>query len=101
MSAASDAADFRLTASHAGEERLLEVRQNGADRYEFAYSDYRDWNNPLHPAEAFYAGRMTEKKNGDIVSDITTTMTETGQMYVVMPVPASIKTAMTPTHPGE
>jgi hypothetical protein len=29
------------------------VVKNDADTYEFTYSDYRDWNNPLHPAEAF------------------------------------------------
>ena len=74
------------------------VVKNGADTYEFTYSDYKDWNNPLHPAEAFYAGKMTEKKNGTVVRDITTTETETGQMYVVMPVPASVKAAIRPTH---
>jgi hypothetical protein len=74
------------------------VVENGADTYEFAYSDYKDWNNPLHPAEAFFAGTMMEKKNGTVVRDIRTTMTETGQMYVVMPVPASVQAAITPTH---
>ena len=74
------------------------VVKNGADTYEFTYSDYKDWNNPLHPAEAFYAGKMTEKKNGTVVRDITTRETETGQMYVVMPVPASVKAAIRPTH---
>jgi hypothetical protein len=74
------------------------VVKNGADTHEFTYSDYKDWNNPLHPAEAFYAGKMTEKKNGTVVRDITTTETETGQMYVVMPVPASVKAAIKPTH---
>jgi hypothetical protein len=74
------------------------VVKNGADTYEFTYSNYKDWNNPLHPAEAFYAGKMTEKKNGAVVRDITTTVTETGQMYVVMPVPASVKAAIRPTH---
>ncbi|HLI86937.1 MAG TPA: hypothetical protein VKV17_23725 [Bryobacteraceae bacterium] len=75
-------------------ERVL-VKQ-GAKTYEFLYSDYRDWNNPLNPAEAFYAGRMIEKHNGTVVRDITTTQTETGQMYVIMPVPASVKAAITP-----
>src|SRR6185503_15331823 len=70
------------------------VVKNGADTYEFTYSDYKDWNNPLHPAEAFYAGRMIERLNGAMVRDITTTLTETGQMYVVMPVPASVKAAI-------
>src|SRR5262245_65617831 len=40
---------------------------------------------------------MTERRNGTVVRDITTTVTETGQMYVVMPVPASVKAAITPT----
>src|SRR5262249_53000139 len=74
------------------------VVKNGANTYEFTYSNYKDWNNPLNPAEAFYAGKMTEKKNGTAVRDITTTLTETGQMYVVMPVPASVKAAIKPTN---
>jgi hypothetical protein len=73
------------------------VVKHGANTYEFTYSDYKDWNNPLNPAEAMYAGRMTEKKNGAVVRDITTTLTETGQMYVVVPVPASVKAAIKPT----
>jgi hypothetical protein len=74
------------------------VVKNGANTYEFTYSDYKDWNNPLNPAEALYAGKMTEKKNGTLVRDITTTVTETAQMYVVVPVPASVKAAMKPTN---
>ena len=73
------------------------VVKHGANTYEFAYSGYKDWNNPLNPAEAFYAGRMIEKKNGTVIRDIQTTVTETGQMYVVVPVPASIKAAIKPT----
>ena len=73
------------------------VVKDGANTTEFTYSDYRDWNNPLHPAEAFYAGRMIERLNGAVVRDVTTTLTETGQMYVVMPVPASVKAAIKPT----
>ena len=74
------------------------VVKQGAKTYEFAYSNYKDWNNPLNPAEAFYAGRMIEKQNGAVVRDITTTLTETAQMYVVMPVPASVKAAIQPTN---
>jgi hypothetical protein len=74
------------------------VVKHGAKTYEFTYSNYKDWNNPLNPAEAFYAGRMIEKQNGAVVRDITTTLTETGQMYVVMPVPASVKAAIRPTN---
>jgi hypothetical protein len=74
------------------------VVKNGANTYDFTYSDYRDWNNPLNPAEAFYAGKMTEKKNGTVVRDIATTQTETGQMYVVVPVPATVKAAIKPVN---
>ena len=74
------------------------VVKQGAKTYEFTYSNYKDWNNPLNPAEAFYAGRMIEKQNGAVVRDITTTLTETAQMYVVMPVPASVKAAIKPTN---
>jgi hypothetical protein len=73
------------------------VVRHGTNTTEFVYSDYRDWNNPLHPAEAFVAGRMIERRNGTVVRDITTTWTETGQMYVVMPVPASVRAAIKPT----
>jgi len=74
------------------------IVKHGTNTYEFTYSGYKDWNNPLHPAEAFYAGRMTEKRNGAVARDITTTVTETGQMYVVIPVPASVKAAIKPTN---
>ena len=74
------------------------VVKHGANTHEFTYSDYKDWNNPLNPAEALYAGRMIEKKNGAVVRDITTTVTETAQMYVTVPVPASVKAAIRPTY---
>src|SRR2546425_11134968 len=74
------------------------VVKQGSNTTEFAYSDYKDWNNPLNPAEAFIPGRMTEKKNGTVVRDITTTLTETAQMYVVIPVPAGVKAAIKPTN---
>ena len=83
--------DARFTA-----ERI--VVKNGANTYEFTYSGYKDWNNPLNPADALYPGKMTEKKNGTVSRDITSTLTETGQMYVVVPVPASVKAAIKPTN---
>jgi hypothetical protein len=72
------------------------VVKNGAKTYVFDYTNYKDWNNPLNPAEAYYAGRMVEKQNGVVTRDITTTVTETAQMYVIVPVPASVKAAMQP-----
>ena len=69
----------------------------GATTTEFTYSDYKDWNNPLNKIEVFYAGKMVERRNGAVVRDLTTDVTETGNVYVVAPVPASVRTAIKPT----
>jgi hypothetical protein len=73
------------------------VVKQGATTTEFTYSDYADWNNPLNKVEAWYAGKIVEKRNGATVRELTTTETETGSVYVVMPVPASVKKAIMPT----
>jgi hypothetical protein len=66
----------------------------GGATTEFTYSDYQDWNNPLNKIGVLYAGKLTEKHNGAVVRDLTTDVTETGNVYVVAPVPASVKAAM-------
>jgi hypothetical protein len=73
------------------------VVTQGATTTEFTYTNYQDWNNPLNKIEVFYAGKMVERKNGAVVRDLTTDVTETGNVYVVAPVPASVKKAMTVT----
>jgi hypothetical protein len=73
------------------------VVKHASGTTEFTYGDYKDWNNPLNKIDALYAGKMTEKRNGAATRDLTTTETETGSVYVVMPVPASVKKAITPT----
>jgi hypothetical protein len=73
------------------------VVKQGSTTTEFTYGDYRDWNSPLNKIEAFYAGKMTERRNGVVVRDLTTVETETGQVYVVTPVPASVRAAITVT----
>jgi hypothetical protein len=76
------------------------VVTQGTTTTEFTYSDYKDWNNPLNKIEVFYAGRLIEKKNGAVVRDLTTRETETGNVYVVAPVPPSVQKAMTVTTPA-
>lgn len=66
----------------------------GSTTTEFTYGDYADWNNPLNKIEVFYAGKLAERQNGALVRDLTTTQTETGNVYVVAPVPASVKSAI-------
>jgi hypothetical protein len=73
------------------------VVTQGQTTTEFTYSGYKDWNNPLNLIEVFYAGKMTEKRNGTVVRDLTTDVTETGNVYVIAPVPASVQKAITVT----
>ncbi|HUK35084.1 MAG TPA: hypothetical protein VLV86_14290, partial [Vicinamibacterales bacterium] len=70
------------------------VVKQGPTTTEFTYSDYRDWNNPLNKIEVFYAGKLTERRNGTVIRDLTTEQTETGNVYVVAPLPANVKAAM-------
>jgi hypothetical protein len=71
------------------------VVKHGSKTTEFIYADYQDWNNALNKVDALYAGKITESHDGTVVRDLTTTQTETGSVYVVMPVPGSVK-ATTP-----
>ncbi len=73
------------------------VVTQGSTATEFTYSNYKDWNNPLNKIEVFYAGKMIERKNGAVVRDLTTSETETGNVYVVVPVPPSVQKAMNVT----
>ena len=73
------------------------VVTHGSTTTEFTYSGYKDWNNPLNLIEVFYAGTMTERKNGAVVRELTTEVTETGNVYVIAPVPASVKKAINVT----
>lgn len=68
----------------------VEVRQGNVVT-EYTYAAYADYNNPLNKVDAFYAGTLVEKRNGIVVRDLKTTETETGNVYVVMPVPASVR----------
>jgi hypothetical protein len=78
------------------DERFMAERvvvRRGSTTTEFTYSNYDDWNNPLNKIESYYAGKMVERRDGTVVRDLTTTETETGSVYVVMPVPKSVGNA--------
>jgi hypothetical protein len=69
------------------------VVKHGSNTYEFVYGAYQDFNNPLHRIEALYPGTIVERRNGTVVRDLKTTLTEIGQVYVQVPVPASVRSA--------
>ena len=70
----------------------VEVRQGNVVT-EFTYADYADYNNPLNKIDAFYAGTLVEKRNSVTIRNLKTVETETGNVYVVMPVPESVRKA--------
>jgi hypothetical protein len=69
------------------------VVTHGPNKTEFIYGKWADWNNPLFKIEALYAGTMVERRNGTVVRSVNAKVTEIGQIYVVMPVPASVRKA--------
>jgi hypothetical protein len=69
------------------------VVKHGTNTTEFIYGGFQDFNNPLHRIEALYAGTIVERRNGEVVRDLKTVETEIGQVYVVVPVPESVRTA--------
>jgi hypothetical protein len=73
----------------------IEVRQGNVIT-EFTYADYADYNNPLNKIDALYAGKLVEKRNGVTVPELTTTETDTGNLYAEIPVPKSVQNAPAP-----
>jgi hypothetical protein len=69
------------------------VVRHGGNTTEFVYGGFGDFNNPLAKIEALYAGTIVERFNGRVVRDLQTVVTEIGQVYVVVPVPASVRAA--------
>ena len=60
---------------------------------ETTYSDYQELNEPDYRSDVFFPRRVTQKRNGTTVLDLTTQRTNTYNPYVVMPVPANVKAA--------
>ena len=69
------------------------VVTHGTNKTEFVYGNFQDFNNPLFKIEALYAGTIVERRNGTVVRQLTSKVTEVGQVYVVVPVPDSVRTA--------
>ena len=60
---------------------------------ETTYADYQELNEPDYRSDVFFPRRVTQKRNGTTVLDLTTQRTNTYNPYVVVPVPANIKAA--------
>jgi hypothetical protein len=61
---------------------------------EFTYEKYDDYNAPDDKVYGYFPGHIVEKRNGMTVLDLTIKQTDVGNLYVVVPVPPSVRTAM-------
>lgn len=57
------------------------------------YSDYADWNAEDYKSDALLPKRIVQERNGARVMDLTLTMSQTYNPYVVMPVPENVRKA--------
>jgi hypothetical protein len=69
------------------------VVNHGNDTTEFVYSDFQDFNNPFHKIEALIPALTVERQNGEVVRELEAVITEVGNVYVVVPVPDSVRAA--------
>lgn len=70
----------------------IEVRFGNAVT-EFTYSNYADFNDKEERLDAFFAGRIVETRGTATVLDLTVNRTNTGNLYIVMPVPPNVRKA--------
>jgi hypothetical protein len=60
---------------------------------EFIYEKYDDYNPPDDKVYGYFPGHIVEKRNGVTILDLTITQTDVGNLYVVVPVPESVRSA--------
>jgi hypothetical protein len=60
---------------------------------EFIYEKYGDYNPPDDKVYGYFPAHIVEKRNGATVLDLSTTQTDVGNLYVVVPVPPNVRAA--------
>ncbi len=58
---------------------------------EFTYEKYDDYNSPDDKVFGYFPGHIVEKRNGVTILDLTVKQTDVGNLYVVMPVPQTVR----------
>ncbi len=58
---------------------------------EFTYEKYDDYNSPDDRVYGYFPGHIVEKRNGVTILDLTVKQTDVGNLYVVVPVPQSVR----------
>src|SRR5262245_23365752 len=60
---------------------------------QFRYEKYDDYNPPDDKVFGYFPGHIVEKRNGVTILDLTIKQTDVGNLYVVVPVPQSVRNA--------
>src|SRR6266849_3252966 len=60
---------------------------------EFTYEKYDDYNPPDDKVYGYFPGHIVEKRNGVTILDLTVKQTDVGNLYLVVPVPQSVRTS--------
>ncbi|HYR83860.1 MAG TPA: hypothetical protein VE422_07260 [Terriglobia bacterium] len=58
---------------------------------EFTYEKYDDYNPDDDKVYGYFPGHLVEKRNGVTILDLTVKQTDVGNLYVVIPVPQSVR----------
>ena len=85
----------KATLSAQNQAEKVEVRQ-GSDVTEFTYENYGDYDLPDNKVYGYLPGHFVEKKNGATVLDLTVKQTDVGNLYIIIPVPDSVRKALQP-----
>ena len=66
------------------------VTNVGGVMTETTFSSYGDWNEADYKSDVMFPGRIVRRRGGDTLLDLTVTLTNTYNPYVIMPVPPGI-----------
>ncbi|MBH98186.1 MAG: hypothetical protein CMM56_07010 [Rhodospirillaceae bacterium] len=78
---------FRHEFSH----RLIHVSAEfDGTLVEVTFDDYQDWNESDYKADVLLPGRIVQKSDGTVVMDLTLSVSNTYNPYVVMPLPENL-----------
>ncbi len=80
----------KATLSAQNQAERVETRL-GSAATEFTYERYGDYNPSDDKVYGYFPNHIVEKRNGVTVLDLTVKQTDVGNLYVVMPVPQSVR----------
>lgn len=87
-----EGATAKATLNPENQAERVEVRQGNVVT-EFIYEKYGDWNPDDDKVMGYTPGHIVEKRDGVTILDINVIETEVGNLYVVIPVPPSVRKA--------